>query len=306
MLPRILLVLALSLSQGLAPSSRAVDDDAHVVVFASGRSANGDLYVIESPGAEPRLLAGTAAPEGSPRWDGARARLVYQRFPADGEEGPTWLVAHTAGAEPDAGVPLFEDPNGDAAPRWSPDGKWIAFIAEHDGRTDVFVAAADGSGERRLTDDDVVDRYPAWDPESRHLVFARQLASGWDLFTLDVGDPDAEPVRRTEEGRYVGHPAWSADGRFLAFDTVFEGDVEIAALELESGEIRRLTRRPGNDLVPSWSPDGMRVVFGGVSPSDGNWDVYEVEVDSGEIQRLTTDPAFDGAPLYVPVSMLGP
>ena len=47
-------------------------------------------------------------------------------------------------------------------------------------------------------------------------------------------------------------------------------------------------------------------MFGGVSPSDGNWDVYEVEVGSGEILRLTTDPAFDGAPLYVPVSMLGP
>ena len=303
-LPLRLCLTSLLLLSSVGCRSTRADAPAHVLVFASGRSANGDLFVLEGEEAVPRLLAGTDAPEGNPRWDASRSRIIYQRFPRDGEAGPTRLVAHGAGDRPEDGRLLFDDPNGDAPPSWSQDGRWIAYVAERDGRTDVFLADAEGGDERRLTDDDIVDRYPVWGPGSRYLAVARRLPGGWDLFLLDVEAPDAQPVRLTRNERYVGHPSWSADGRFLAFDTVFEEDVEIAMLTLATKEVRRLTTRPGNDLVPTWSPDGMRVVFGGVVGPEGNWEIWEVDVATGELSRLTHDPAFDGSPLYVPASLV--
>lgn len=297
-------VLASLLIPACAAIRQDAGEEAYALLFASSRSGSGDLYVLPPAGGEPRLWAGTEAPEGTPRWDASRARVVYQRFPADGESGSPLLISHGAGVLPEAGSELFVDPNGDAPPCWSPDGKWIAYIAERDGRSDVFLADAQGRERRRLTDDAIVDRYPAWSPSSDRLVFARRLEAGWDLFSLAIDDPEAEPVRLTEDERYVGHPAWSPDGRFLAFDASFEGEVEIAALELATGEVRRVVSRAGNDLVPAWSPDGARLVFGGVTPADGNWDLWQVELASGALERLTEDPAFDGAPVFVPASLL--
>ncbi|MEM7306638.1 MAG: hypothetical protein AAF682_08205 [Planctomycetota bacterium] len=287
-----------------APRAAHAPEDAYALVFASGRSGGGDLYVLAPGESTPRLFAGTEAPEGTPRWDAARSRVVYQRFPADGAEEPTLLVGRGAAEGAESGKVLFADPNGDAPPVWSPDGSRIAYVAERDGRTDLFLADADGGSERRLTDDAIVDRYPAWHPDGKRLVVARRLAGGWDLCTLDVDEPGAEPLRVTRDERYVGHPAWSPDGGSIAFDTTFAGDAEIALVDVETGEVRRLTKRPGNDLVPAWSPGGAWIAFGGVRPADGNWDLWRVEVATGETRRLTEHAAFDGAPVFVPAALL--
>jgi TolB protein len=277
------------------------DDDARDepasewIVFSSARSGNGDVYAVYPPTGEVVRVFGSDAPEGGPRYDAARDRIVVQRFAGE-SDGPM-LVAD--------GVDLFEDPSGDNPPAWSPTGAWIAYAARRDGREDVFIASPDGSGERRLTDDDEIDRYPAWSPDGETIVFARRLESGWDLHTIDVSSDDPAPVRLTHDGDYVGHPSWSPDGRFIAFDTMVRGQSEIAMVEIASGTVTCLTDRPGNDLVPTWSSDARSIAFGGVTESTSNWDVWLVDVGSSQLTRLTTDPGFDGAPVFVPASTIG-
>jgi TolB protein len=99
-------------------------------------------------------------------------------------------------------------------------------------------------------------------------------------------------------------PGWSPDGQFIAFDTVVDGQSVIAMLEIETGEITRLTERAGNDLAPSWSLDGRRLAFGGRPDSTGNWDIWTVDVETKVVERVTKHLDFDGGPVVVPASAL--
>lgn len=277
----------------------------HWIAFASGRTDNGDIYAVHTASGERVKVAGSVEPEGTPRFDASRDRIVYQQF--NEAEGYATLMS--------GGEPLFRDPNGDAPPVWSPDGQWIAYVAQRDGQEDLFVARPDGSDERRLTHDAVTDRYPAWSPDGQRLVVARRPEAGWDLFTVDVFTVDAgadpgsgvtpEPQPITTDGTYVGHPVWSPDGQSVAFDTMIDGQAEIAVVDLESGAVTRLTERAGNDLYPAWSPDGDHIAFAGEPEGSGNWDLWLVDVGTLEIRRLTTDPAFDGAPVFVSAAAAG-
>jgi TolB protein len=236
------------------------------------------------------MVLGTEAAEGTVRYDPARTRLVYHRF---SDSGAMLMSGSRA---------LFEDPNGDVAPAWSTRGE-VVYVAERDGRADLFVADSLGGSVRRLTSDPEVERYPAWSPDGSRVVYAKRIEGGWDLFAMDVAERSEE--RLTFDGVYVGHPAWSPDGSRIAFDTFRGGQTEIAVLDLEGMDVTDLTSRPGNDLVPNWSADGGRIAFGAeVEP--GNWDVWIVDTTTLALTRLTSDSAADGGPVFVPEAALPP
>jgi len=282
-------LLALALLTGCR-SEPAADE---WLVFSSARSGEGDIYALNPATLKTVKVAGTTAPEGAVRYDAARDRVIYSRY----EENRAVLVS--------GGADLFVDPNGDTAPAWSPDGQWIVYAAMREGRENLYLAQPDGSEARRLTEGGFVDRYPAWSPDSSRIVFARKQDDAWDLFSMAVEEGEASLKRLTTLQGYVGHPAWSPNGRFIAFDALWDGQAEIAVLELETGRITRLTDRLGNDLIPAWSRDNRRIAFGGEPNSAGNWDVWVVDLGTLGLQRLTTEMGFDGAPVFVPASAIG-
>ncbi len=260
------------------------------IVFASARSGNGDLYVI-SEGASPRPLIATLAPEGGPRFDASRGRVVYQRFESD--------TATLRSGNTD----LFSAVGADSPPAWSQDR--IAYSARRNGREDIFIARPDGSDKYALTADDAPDRYPTWSPDGSRIAFARRFDDGWDIAIFDLREPEAPLMRLTNRATYIGHLAWSPDGSRLAFDTFFEdGNAEIAVMETASGDITRLTTREGPDLAPSWSLDGSVIAFAADLGDDGGWDVWRIELETGELMRLTDEPGFDGAPVFVPAEIV--
>ena len=78
----------------------------------------------------------------------------------------------------------------DASPVWSPDGRRIAFTSDRDGRSEVYVMNADGSGVTRLTHNDAVDSSPAWSPDGR------RIASTMLSIRAPIGRPTAGPAHR--------------------------------------------------------------------------------------------------------------
>ena len=288
----------LGLIAGCATGRDAARLDADTwIAFNSNRSGDGDIYALHPASGTVRQLTDSPAPEGGVRYDAARKRVVYTRY-LDPENR---AVVRAAG-----GAHLLDDPNGDVAPVWDPTGQWIAYAAVRDGQEDVFIARPDGTEEQRLTNDEAIDRYPAWSPDGRRIAVARREATGWDLYLLDLDDVASAPTRLTKEGIYVGHLTWSPDGRRIAFDTLIDGDAEIAVTEVATGATTRLTRRAGNDLTPAWSPDGRQIAFSGDPEGAGNWDVWTVDVATGQLRQWTTAPGYDGGPVYVPASSIGP
>jgi TolB protein len=169
-------------------------------------------------------------------------------------------------------------------PAWSADGTQIAFV--RDGK--VFVARADGTEERPLTDR-VQASSPAWSPDGKRLAFGGRR----DVFVVRVAD------RRLTQLTYSAHPwlgnytpAYSPDGKRIAFSRSTDAfNTDIFVMSANGNNLRRLTKTQGTDATlgeehgPDWSPDGRTIVF--VSNRDRSWELYTIDATGRRERRLT-------------------
>ena len=86
----------------------------------------------------------------------------------------------------------------------------------------------------------------------------------------------------------------------IAFASNRDGNFEIYVMDADGGNQRRLTNNPGNDVSPSWSPDGKRIAFSSDRDKPGNSEIYVMDADGQNEQRLTNDPNEDQYPSWSP------
>ena len=127
---------------------------------------------------------------------------------------------------------------------------------------------------------------PAVSPAGDQIAF---VALG-DLWLLPIG---GEPRRLTHDAFVEMDPAWSRDGRRLAFACDRAGTMDIWYRELATGEERQLTDLPGMESAPAWSPDGSRLAF-----LTGEGELRTVEVGSGKTSRLQPPLFMPGRPSW--------
>jgi Tol biopolymer transport system component len=109
--------------------------------------------------------------------------------------------------------------------------------------------------------------------------------------------PDAAtPVNLTKEQRQSSMPAYSPDGKSIAFTCDVDGKPNICVMDVGGGNFKALTT--GHNRAPAWSPDGKRIVF--VSKRDGNSEVYVMDRDGSNQTNLSNDPSYDGDPAWSP------
>ncbi len=182
-----------------------------------------------------------------------------------------------------------------SAGSWDPDGKRFVFGAVSKGKPMLTIFDVD---REKIVDeiefpalDEVFN--PTWSPDRRFIVFTALHRGQTDLFSFDLGSRALNQL--TDDPFADLQPAWSPDGRSIAFITdrfgtdlslLSYGDYEIALMEPESGKIIRLpTFNGAKNINPQWSPDGKSIYF--VSDVSGKPDIYRVEVDSGKIFQIT-------------------
>ncbi len=153
-----------------------------------------------------------------PAWDpgGDRIWLVNYDLPAPPAEGeppagqPILNLALAAFADPDVpGAASFPVPaSGDRRqPAWSPDGEWLAFAGRTEGRWEIWIMRADGSGLTRLTYQTGDALWPTWSPDGAWVAFASDRDGDFDLYAVEVAT--GIHVRLTDtEGAFDGHPVW--------------------------------------------------------------------------------------------------
>jgi dipeptidyl aminopeptidase/acylaminoacyl peptidase len=279
---------------------------------------------------------------------------------ADSYRSVIHVLGTGAGDPAGPGSAPFTTGPSDSRPRWSPDGRWIAFlrVAEPggkgpDGKPQLWVVPAAGGEPRKLCEHPLGAAGPVWSPDSTRLAYTARVPEegrygtdpdvtpdkepprrvttnryridgvGWTLdrrphvFVVTVADGrgglvgDVEPVQVTTGDFDDGDPAWSPDGRSLAFvsarhdsrDTDIASDVFVVGAEADSNkaaagaDVRAVTKSADSVMRPAFSPDGATIYFvapGGLEIVGHTNGLFRVPADgSAEPERLTDAETWD-------------
>lgn len=201
---------------------------------------------------------------------------------------------------------LTDDAEGNFEPTVSPDGAAILFASSRDQQAEIYRMRADGAAQTRLPASPRDEWRGRWSPDGRHVVVLSNERGRDELYLMG---PDGVGRRRLNATRADGgdaevleaEPAWSPDGRSLAYTTrTREGAVRIWRLDLADGRHHALTDSTGRSEAPVWSPDGRHLAF--VSDRAGSDDLYVMRADGARATRLTTSPAADWMPRWLPAA----
>ena len=158
------------------------------------------------------------------------------------------------------------------SPALSPDGRFIAFLTAKDlFSTDLFMADAEtGDIIRKLTSADsdqhidalrYIDSSGTWSPDSEQFAFVVVAGGDNQIVIVNASNGTVDRLIAIDEIGGVTNPAWSPDGRYLAYSGSVGGISDLYLYDLETEGTTRLTNDKFADLQPTWSPDGQTIAF---------------------------------------------
>lgn len=258
-----------------------------------------------------------------PKWDvNAPQGATLRQVPVDTDEG-TWMDVDVS---PDGrtiaftllgdiytmpitgGTPtrIAEGLAWEVHPRFSPDGRRIAFTSDRAGGDNIWIMNTDGSDKRQLTKEDFrLLNQPSWSPDGQYIVAKKHFTTGRSLGTGEVwlyhvsGGSGVKLVKRANEKlqKELGEPVYAADGKSVFFTrNITPGNIfeyaqdsntnlfDIERYDLESGEITTAVSGLGGSVRPTPSRDGRKIAF--VRREATRSKLYVKDLTSGEERKV--------------------
>lgn len=279
-------------------------DSSSILYFSAAASgaAQGSIWEIPALGGVPRRVVNSVGCADVSATDG---RLALFRL---AQESIQLVTVPTDGSRFDV-VAEFAPATYYLYPRWSPDGRWIAFQRGDSIRFDIFVTPASGGQPRQLTRDNNMMGGFAWLPDSSGIVYSSSRGGTMPylptlgLWQVTLRDGKIRQVTSGETSYMT--PDISKSGAILVSRVKLQTDIWKFPVDGSPSEnVRRgvrVTRQTGQVLTPTASPDNKEVAF--LSDSGGHANLWVVNTESGGLRQITyeRDPKVAvGVPVWSP------
>ncbi|MDO6466251.1 amidohydrolase family protein [Pseudoalteromonas carrageenovora] len=189
-------------------------------------------------------------------------------------------------------------------PRFSPNGKHIAFTSDQGGGDNIWIMDLNGENQHAVTDETFrLLNSPAWSPDGdylvarKHFTASRSLGAGEVWLYHKAGGKGVQLTKRENDQKDLGEPMFSPDGRYVYFshdatpgktfhyskDSV-AGIYKIKRYDRETGEIETVIDTMGGAIRPTPSPDGKKLAY--IKRDDFQTSLYLYDLSSGEHTKL--------------------
>lgn len=242
----LVVVLPLVLVGGATAQPDAADRRGKLV-FAAGNQGREELFVatIGRPGA--RRLTRNRVADTDPAWSPDGTRVAFAR-------GGRIALANADGS----GLRLLTTGERDSNPSWSPRGARIAFVRSAGESSSIRWLEVRSGREGRFSWSGEGQRDPAWSRRGP-LAYAGTTEDGTsDLFFVAPTAGSANQVVALGDDI---QPAWSPNGRSVAFSSNRSGTFDIYVMRTDGNDVRQITAGAADETSPVWSPDGTRIAF---------------------------------------------
>jgi Tol biopolymer transport system component len=249
--------------------------DGRELVYSSGQPGNESLWRMAiSGGARPRQLT-----EQHEVYDlaisGRSHRLVFVQSRREMDIYRAELRGQ--GGETRGSTPLIASSRLDRFPRYSPDGKKIAFASLRSGNWQVWMSDSDGGNAAQMTSFDRGEvRFTSWSADGRQIGFSSNAEGPYQAYAIDLAG--GKPSKLEALGTDVFAWCWSHDGRWIFFTSIRGGTRQLWKMPAGGGAPQQLTRQGATQ--PFESKDGRLIYY--VRPEG----VWSVPVDGGEEREV--------------------
>ncbi|HEX7973958.1 MAG TPA: S9 family peptidase [Anaerolineales bacterium] len=301
-------VTPISLARGMSFPDVAWDSG-QALAWLENRDNRGVLVLQPPDGQAPRDLNSEYSVRGKVGYGGGEFTLGHGlAYFADAASGRIYRQPLAGGAARPV-TPAF---GAYAAPKLSPDGRWLVLVHTYEGQDTLEVV--DAAGQLRpqvLVSGEDFYMQPAWHPAGDRLAWIawNHPNMPWDGTLLRLGtlrfEAGSLPVLQEVvnlaggERTSVFQPEFSPDGRYLAYIADPGGWGQLYLHELATGQVRQLTQALAEHGAPAWiqglrryafSPDGKQLYF--LRDEAGFTSLWQIDLDGGQEQRLALDPAY--------------
>ncbi len=281
--------------------------DGRRLAFVSDRGGQAQLYLWEMGGRAGLLplVPSRIAPGYRPIWSPDGRYLAVEFFRGTVEI----YVIDTTCVRADPPCPitrLSDSQTDDRFPVWSPDGERIAYVSWLDGDAEIYTVGLDGSDLRNLTRSSGWDVSPSWSPDGSQIAFFSDRDRYRELYLMDSDGGNLRMLtddNSPENAQAAGAPAWSPDGRWLAYSFTFEGNIDIMVIPAGCADGESTVRRcreaamrvspsASNEFSPFWSPDSQHLNF--ISDRSGRLGIFSADIACPRCApRMLTDAHYD-------------